>query len=385
MVRLPKIVHICLASFFIDGYSYQENLLPKWHKKHGYDVEIIASTQVFNSEGKLDTTESKTYYTEDGIKVTRLNYRWKNRYLRKLRQYKGLREELDRAKPDILFIHGCQFSDLLIIRDYVSTHNRVEVYIDNHADYYNSANTFLSKWLLHRVIWRTVVNTIDSYVNRYWGVSQEACDFLHHMYGLDTDKIGLLPLGADDEDVIRKQNEQGSLRKKLNIDSSSIVVVTGGKLDENKGIIESIVAFRELGIPNCKLLIFGNVNPNIRRRFDQLLSDNVIFVGWVDGKDINHLLLECDLGLFPGTQSVLWMQAVVCGLPCIFKKWINGNPVDIGGNCLLIENTKVDEIKEALQSVLCSDMLREMKTAAQSNRRFDYGYSRLSLQAIQRG
>lgn len=31
-----KILHICLASFYIDNYSYQENLLPKFHMISAY-------------------------------------------------------------------------------------------------------------------------------------------------------------------------------------------------------------------------------------------------------------------------------------------------------------------------------------------------------------
>ena len=48
-----KIVHLCLASFYPDNYSYQENLLPKFHKELGYDVEVIASTQSFDEYGKV--------------------------------------------------------------------------------------------------------------------------------------------------------------------------------------------------------------------------------------------------------------------------------------------------------------------------------------------
>lgn len=46
-----KILHLCLANFYIDNYSYQENMLPKFHKKLGYEVEIIASMQSFDRNG----------------------------------------------------------------------------------------------------------------------------------------------------------------------------------------------------------------------------------------------------------------------------------------------------------------------------------------------
>ena len=43
-----KIVHICLACFYVDGMGYQENLLPKYHaQKH--DVTIITSDFAFDN------------------------------------------------------------------------------------------------------------------------------------------------------------------------------------------------------------------------------------------------------------------------------------------------------------------------------------------------
>ena len=46
-----KIMHLMLSSFYIDNYSYQENLLPKYHKKLGYEVEIVASLFTFAVTG----------------------------------------------------------------------------------------------------------------------------------------------------------------------------------------------------------------------------------------------------------------------------------------------------------------------------------------------
>lgn len=43
-------------------------------------------------------------------------------------------------------------------------------------------------------------------------------------------------------------------------------------------------------------------------------------VGFDDIKDIYSLFQISDLGIFPGTHSVLW-EACANGLPCIFKHW----------------------------------------------------------------
>ena len=53
-----KIVHICLAGPFTDGWNYQDNMISKYHKKMGFDVTVIASQWIRN-EGEIVKT-SKT-------------------------------------------------------------------------------------------------------------------------------------------------------------------------------------------------------------------------------------------------------------------------------------------------------------------------------------
>jgi len=42
-----KILHLKLSNFFIDGVSYQENMLPRQNFKYGHDVKIIASAETY--------------------------------------------------------------------------------------------------------------------------------------------------------------------------------------------------------------------------------------------------------------------------------------------------------------------------------------------------
>lgn len=38
-----KIVHICVTGIWGEQYAYQENLLPRYHRKMGHDVTIVAA------------------------------------------------------------------------------------------------------------------------------------------------------------------------------------------------------------------------------------------------------------------------------------------------------------------------------------------------------
>ena len=106
-----KIVHICLTGVFTEGWTYQENLLSKYHSKLGHDVTLIASTLMYGNEGKLCTTNRGGYRNKDGVYVIRLDEKKQNPNSR-FRRFPKLEETLESIEPDILFIHSCQFLDI---------------------------------------------------------------------------------------------------------------------------------------------------------------------------------------------------------------------------------------------------------------------------------
>ena len=108
-----RITHLCLACFFPDGFSYQENMLPKYHKKLGHEVSVIASLQTYDKNGHLIYMEGpKVYLNEYDIPVYRLDYKRPVIISKKTKQYIGTYEALEKTNPEILFIHGCQFMDV---------------------------------------------------------------------------------------------------------------------------------------------------------------------------------------------------------------------------------------------------------------------------------
>ena len=47
-----NIIHLILSCSYTDGFSYQENLLPKYHKKAGNQVSIITNCDIIDVNGK---------------------------------------------------------------------------------------------------------------------------------------------------------------------------------------------------------------------------------------------------------------------------------------------------------------------------------------------
>ena len=140
-------------------------------------MEILASLVSFDKNGKVCTLErGSRYNNEYGIPVTRLEYK-KSIIGQRLRQYEGTYEAISKSKPDIIFIHGCQFLDIKHIVNYVKEHTDVKVYVDNHADFSNSATNWLSKHILHGLIWRKCAYLIEPYTEKFYGVLPSRVDF----------------------------------------------------------------------------------------------------------------------------------------------------------------------------------------------------------------
>ena len=151
-----KVTHLCLACFFPDGYSYQENMLPKYHKLQGHEVSVIASLQTFDENGNVSYMDKVSEYrNEYDIPVIRLDYKKPDKIYKKLKRFNGVKEALEKTRPEILFIHGCQFLDIDIVIDYLKQNPEIVVYVDNHADFSNSATNWLSLHILHKMIWNS--------------------------------------------------------------------------------------------------------------------------------------------------------------------------------------------------------------------------------------
>ena len=352
-----KVVHICLGCFYIDNYSYQENMIPKFHKKMGYEVEIIASTLSFNRSGESCYVDAGVYTNEYGIKVTRLPYTKKlpSKVGVFFRIYDGVYEALCASAPDILFIHGCQFWDIKCIVKYAKSH-KVKIFVDNHADFSNSATNWLSKNILHKMVWRHCAHEVMPYTEKFYGVLPARVDFLKDIYKLPAEKCELLVMGADDDLVERATNPavRTSIREKYNIQEDDFLIVTGGKIDRWK--MQTLLlmdAVKNIQNPHVKLIVFGSVTQDLKDRvLSHVDGEKVQYIGWIQSSDSYKYFAAADLVCFPGRHSVFWEQVAGQGIPMLVKDWPGTHHVDLGGNVLFLTEGTVDEIKSIIQKLL---------------------------------
>lgn len=383
-----KIVHLCLRGAVTDGFTYQDNLLSKYHKKIGHEVTFITTQWVYNQSGQIVIADKTDYYNEDGVFMIRLEAKKNAKHTGKFVHFKGLYRSLELSTPDILFIHGLQFADMPVVVKFLKKNPNVKVYVDNHCDYANSATNFLSKYILHRIIWRYMAKKIEPYTTKFYGVLPVRVDFLIENYHLPKEKCELLIMGADDEvvEMVQKENKREEIRKKLNVKPDEFFIVTGGKIDANK--LQTLLlmkAVKKLTNLNVKLAVFGSVDANIKEEFNALCDGETIqYVGWADRIQSSFYFSSADLVVFPGLHSVYWEQVVALGTPMLCKDIEGIHHIDIGGNVSFLEEDSIDEIEKKIELILKDEKKQylEMLRVARSDKKDQFLYSKIAEKSI---
>lgn len=379
-----KVVHVCLCGVVTDGWSYQDNLLPKYHRRNGAEVTLITSHFIWNDKGNEDIDPREEYINADAVKVIRLKSPAKSINDR-LKTYPDLYKTLEAECPDVIFLHGFHCMDTAKVARYAKRHPQVVVYVDNHADYSNSATNWLSKNILHGILWRHYAQKMRPYAKRFYGVLPARVKMLQELYGIPAEHTDLLVMGADD-DLLTGINEEGSvsrLRAEYCIADSDFLIVTGGKIDMAKRqTLYLMEAVRKLNRPDVKLLVFGSVAQELKEQFDALCGENVIYAGWQSVQSLAKILDASDLAVFSGRHSVIWEQTVAQGKPMVVRYWDGTTHIDIGGNVRYLYEDSVEETVRVLETILSGDTYAAMLKAAQGEKKNQFLYSQIARYSI---
>lgn len=381
-----KITHIALCGPVTDNMTYQDNLLPKYHKKMGLDVSMITSKYVWD-KGSIGIDTRDVYINEYDIRTIRLDNKFKTNIHSKFKRYYSLYETLNNENPDILFMHGVQFLDIKIVVRYLEENPQVKLYVDNHADFSNSATNWGSKNILHKIIWKKRAKMIEPYTAKFYGVLPARVDFLKEIYDLPEEIVELLVLGADDEKVERvsvKESKEKT-RKLFNIEDDDFLIVTGGKIDKAKRqVLDLINVVAELSDSKVKLIVYGSVIPEMQEQVNRLAkNESINYIGWINDNQSYELFSAADLVVFPGRHSVYWEQVVAMGTPMVVKYWEGTTHINIGGNCKFLYEDTEEELSKVLENIIYDEnVYNVLLENAKSEKRNKFLYSQIAKKSI---
>lgn len=383
-----KIVHVCLSSATVNRfYAYQENLLSKYHSRLGHEVSIIAPTysEYDKKSGKIVSEEPGVEIINDGIRLIRLKPLLPCFINQHIHVFWGLGQIIEGMKPDLIFVHGVSSLNYRFFVGYKKRHPEVRIAYDNHADFNNSDKNAISYYYSRCIVKNFVVKKLIGTSDFFYGVTPARCDYLRDMYNVPQEKIHLLPLGADDDEMQFDQREEIriEIREKYRISSDDFLIVTGGRIDPVKNIHVLAEAVSKCEYKHIKILIFGSIQNDLKDTFDRLISDRVICIGWQPSNEVYRYFYAADIAMFPGLHSVLWEQAVASQVPCAFSRIKGFEHIDIGGNCVLMDGKTVDYYQALIKRLYCDkSMYQGLLVNARSKKSEQFLYGKIAQKVM---
>jgi len=307
-------------------------------------------------------------------------------FLKKWKRYVGLYDVLEKVNPDILFIHNVSFADVDTIVKYLRKHIIDRVYVDNHSDFSNSGTSWLSKNVLHKIIWKKNAQRLNPYTKKFYGVTPARVDWLVDMYGLPKAKCELLVMGGDDEKVFaaRDKRKKIELRYKYNISETDFLIITGGKIDEEKAqTLFLMKAVKNINNENVKLIVFGSVADGLKEKVSELADGKSIqYIGWIESQESYSYFAMSDLVVFPGRHSVYWEQCVAIGVPMICKFWKGTDHINVNGNVAFLKSDCVEEIQEKILYHIQNREFYNNQLMLSEKASENFMYSQIAIQSI---
>ena len=372
---MPKIFMLC--DFFSDELDFQENLLSKYYRKLGCEVVIVTSTytSVFDFYGgNYEPKIRSEFFDQYGSRIVRVPFGIN--VGQKIKTFTGFYDVLDAFKPDLIFFHSIHL-DMLNSIKYVK-HNRPKVIVDYHMDKQNSANSFLSRVVLHSMIRKMIRKIFLKYINAEYAVAPSVIDFMAERYSIQPKSLQLLPLGSDVDliDTLSKSNCRNRIIEKYELDQQCFVMVTGGKLNHLKRTHIAIKAAHKVcemhNYASINLLVVGAADRNDSDYYDYLKhlasigKANIIFCGWQGKEDLYSHLLASDIAVFPRSQSILWQHAIASGLPLIVGRAVDERVdyLNEGDNMIIVNDSDDEHVfAEHIMNLVQDEELRSSMVA----------------------
>lgn len=321
-----KIVH--LVGYFIPELGYQEYYLAKEHRKDGHDVYVITSDllypyknieEMLKQAGVKETTRKRSIglMEIDGIKVYRLPHLFEyNDFI----VIKGIKKLLKKIQPDVVFAHESRQGPPASAAFYKNKLG-YKLLIDQHDFYHIIPNHNVIKKILRYLDYHIFRKPVVSYslknADKVVAVTDQTKEFLINTHKI-TKPIEVIPLGVDTDMYHYQENWRNEIRNKYKIKKTCTVLMFAGTIYRRKGLELLLNAFAEINNKDLVLFIVGTGDQQYINELKKLsIKNNIIFTGFVNKNILPKYFSAADIGVWPGNNSVIIMEAMACKLPII--------------------------------------------------------------------
>ncbi len=309
-----NIVHITLSGAYTEGMSYQDNFLTTQNLMDGHKTMIIANCTVFQN-GELVPVPPCDKILDNGLRLVRLPYEYflTGFLAGKIRRVRGLYKLLEDFAPEVILSHSLSYWSALDVIRYKKDHPEVKLYADTHTAAYNSGRNWLSLHVLHRGLYRYLIQKPLPYLEKYFYIGEAERQFSVQNYGVPESLMEFYPLGGtllpeEEYKVVRSKR-----RAELGLAEGTALLIHSGKLDSLKRTDALLRSFTAVPGLDARLVVIGSIPEDRKELLMSLIEADkrVVYLGWKSGAELQEYLCACDLYCQPGGVSAT-MQNAVC-------------------------------------------------------------------------
>ena len=363
-----KIAHV--ISYFQPQLGYQEFYLAKEQQKMGHDVCIITSDRYApfpNFSKTVGNILGERYvgrgaFTEEGLKVVRLPLLFE---IASNNALLGLRRALTDFSPDIIHAHSATApTTLATIIFEVASHYKVVV--DCHMDYSLQSKskirqTIFNAWSKNPVC-RSVLRRADGYI----AVAESTRRWLSREWGINYDRIEVIPLGAESDFFSPDVKKRKIIRDKLRIGEDEVLIIYAGKVIPEKDI-EVLLHASTLLIQKhgkVKVLLIGSGPKEYMEKLQRMINkytirNHILFYPFQHKTMLPNYYNAADVGVWPGQDSITIVEAMATGLPIIVPRSYRNLHYIEYGNGFHFSRGNSKQLRECLEQVIIDKDLRQ--------------------------
>ena len=379
MTKKTKILHI--EERFHPAMGYQVNFFAKYHSDK-FDFHILSSNSlsIWKSNILEVKKEDKDFEKNYNVKIYRVDALFDRENKRNI-LLKGVKKEVDKIKPDIIFLHAIESFTALVFFIKFANYKKIKIVTDTHTLYNQFKDTISSKlniWLFKKI----VIPKINKYKIVSFGTVPENVEILKKSYGISEDLVTELPIGTDFNQYEFSGKYRKTLRDKFLIDDETTVLLYTGKFDNNKQphlILEAVKRIEDQ-IHQKMVLFFVGAKPSAY--YDKHFSSvdffnkniKVHILQFVDSKELFKYYSMADFAVLPTENSLSAIDMQACKLPVVMQNdTTNSDRLKEGG--LVYSKNNIDELSEIILKLLNDKTL--IKTLGEKGylyvkQKFDY-------------
>jgi glycosyltransferase involved in cell wall biosynthesis len=331
-----RILHV--SSWFQPALGYSEYHLPIAQQRLGHQVAVLTSDRYYpfpdyeSTVGGLlgNRIVGSGFRREMEMAVYRRPVAFELRHHLWLR---GFGKTVSSFCPDVIHVHEA-FTFPALESALAKRKSGAALTVASSMEpevFYPQSRARAAYYRIHKA---TIAPFMRRRVDVFTAVGAGARGVLASQMGVGEERVAVVPLGADAETFKPDAASRTELRRRLNIDDRTVMIVYAGKLIPDKDVHVLARAFAPLPA-TAGLLLVGNGPDSYVGDLRKILAGcrgPVVFVGAVKNRDLPAYFNCADIGVWPSQSSNAAVEAALCGLPLVVSETPATRHYISGGN-----------------------------------------------------